>query len=184
MSESLIIDARVSSYAEAPTRLIATLDIASGLLYISEQKAFNPPPITNPIELVKEKLRAKKTLIITDSADTLAKWDLLYDEKENINEIVRAYHAKTRDNLLVMDPKVQGRFNPESVLQARKLDVKTGAIWELSTDTTNGHICVLLACWGAMRATNNFSFTTQLHQDLDHIEHEPDSDDLDEPFTL
>lgn len=185
MSNTLIIDTRVNSYAGSPTRLVATYDVPSGQLYISAEKPFNPvPKQRSVIELIKFKKVQARTLIITDSADTLAKWDLLYNEQQHLTEVVRCYHEKKRNGLLTIDPTVQGRFNPENVLQQRKLDVKNGAVWELSTETENGHICMLLACWGAMKATNNYSFTTQLQQDLSQVHHEPDSLDLDEPFTL
>ncbi|MBJ8481097.1 hypothetical protein I6M70_17195 [Acinetobacter pittii] len=184
MSDKLILDVRVSGYKEAPTRLIAVLDVASGQLYISDEKPFKPVKRERSVvERVKDKLRRNKTLIITDSPD-LDDWNLLYIEKEHLNEVVRAYRSKERDNLLTLDQKVQGRYRPDSVLQARKLDINTGAIWELSTETSNGHICVLLACWGAMRSTSNFMFATQLHQDLTGVEHEPDSNDFDEPFSI
>lgn len=184
MSDKLILDVRVSGYREAPTRLIAVLDVASGQLYISDEKPFKPVKRERSlVEMVKEKLRRNKTLIITDSPDQ-DDWNLLYIEKEHLNEVVRAYRSKDRDKLLSMDPKVQGRFSPDSVLQPRKLDINTGAIWELSTETSNGHICVLLACWGAMRSTSNFMFATQLNQDLTGVEHEPDSNDFDEPFSI
>lgn len=182
---TLIIDTRVNSYAGSPTRLVATYDVPTGQLYISAEKPFKPVPKQRTVlELLKLKQVQAKTLIITDSADTLQRWDLLYKELDHLTEIVRCYHEKKRNNLLTIDPTVQGRFNPENVLQPRRLDVKAGALWELSTETENGHICIMLACWGAMKATNNYSFTTQLQQDLSQAHTQPDSFDLDEPFTL
>lgn len=184
-NDTLVLDTRVNGYAGQPTRLVATYNVATGNLYISAEKPFNPiPKKRSVLELLKLQRIQARTLIITDSADSLAKWDLLYRESDHLTEVVRCYHEKKRNNLITIDPKVQGRYNPDSVLQARKLDVKAGALWELSTETENGHICILLACWGAMRATNNFSFTAQLEQDLSQVHNEPDSFDLDEPFTL
>lgn len=185
MSNVVILDARVNSYAGQPTRLVATLNMASGLVYISDEKPFIPPQKKYSIvEMLKIKKREQRTLIITDSADTLDKWDLLFREAENLTEIVRAYQQKENNGLLKIDPAVLGRYNPQNVLQQRKLDVKNGAQWELSTETQNGHVCILLACWGALRVTSNFSFATQVNENLDQAYLDEDSDELDEPFTI
>lgn len=185
MSNILILDARVNSYAGPPTRLIATCDVPTGQVYVSAEKPFNPKPsIKSVADALKAKVQQAKTLIITDSPDTLSRWDLLYRESDHLTEIVRSYHAKMRNGLLAIDETVQGRYNPENVLQQRRLDAKTGALWELSTETQNGHICVLLACWGAMRASNNFMFASQLHAKDEDLHLQPDSLDLDEPFSL
>lgn len=185
MSKAIILDARVSSYAGEPTRLVATCDVATGRIYISAQKPFVPVKSEKTTaQRLKEKITRSKTLIITDSADNLDKWDLLYRESEHLTEIVRCYHEKKRNNLLAMDEKVQGRFNPESVLQQRRLDAKSGSIWELSTETQNGHICILLACWASLRGANSFMFAHQLHQDDSKLGFEAESSEFDEPFTV
>lgn len=185
MSKTLILDSRVSSYAGQPTRLVATCDVATGRIYISAEKPFVPPKTEKTaIQKFKEKVARSKTLIITDSSENLDKWDLLYKESEHLTEIVRCYHDKKRNGLLAVDDKVLGRYNPENVLQQRRLDAKTGALWELSTETQNGHICILLACWASMRGASSFAFAHQLHQDDSHLEHEPESSDFDEPFTV
>jgi hypothetical protein len=185
MSKTLILDARVSSYAGEPTRLVATCDVATGRIYISAEKPFHPPKVEKSlVQQLKAKITRGKTLVITDSADNMDKWDLLYREGEHLTEIVRCYHEKIRNNLLAMDDKVQGRYNPENVLQQRRLDANKGAVWELSTETQNGHICILLACWASMRGANSFMFAHQLHQDDSKLEFEPESSDFDEPFTV
>lgn len=185
MSNTLIIDTRVNGYEGSPTRLVATYDVPTGQLYISAEKPFNPVPKKRSVfEMLKFKQAQARTLIVTDSPDTLARWDLLYKEVENLNEVVRCYREKTNNKLLTIDDSVQGRWNPLNVLQKRKLDINSGAIWELSAETENGHICILLACWAAMRAANNFSFTTQINEDLSDVHLLPESTDLDEPFSV
>lgn len=185
MNNTLIIDTRVNGYEGQPTRLVATYDVPTGQLYISAEKPFNPIPKKRSVfEMLKFKQAQARTLIVTDSADTLARWDLLYKEIENLTEVVRCYREKVNNNLLTIDQAVQGRWNPQNVLQKRKLDINSGAVWELSAETENGHICILLACWAAMRATNNFSFTTQINEDVSALPSGPESTDLDEPFTV
>lgn len=185
MNTTLIIDTRVSGYEGSPTRLVATYDVPTGELYISGEKPFKPVPKKRTVfELLKFKQVQARTLIVTDSADSLARWDLLYNEIDNLTEVVRCYREKTKNQQLTIDESVQGRWNPLNVLQKRKLDINNGAIWELSSETENGHICILLACWAAQRATNNFSFTTQINEDLSEAHLTPDSTDLDEPFSV
>lgn len=181
----MILDTRVNSYQGPPTRLVATLNAETGLLYISDEKPFHPPKKDySLLELLKQKKRAGHTVIITDSPDVFEKWDLLFKESEHMAEIVRAYQMRDANKLLKIDPAVMGKFNPENVLQQRRLDVKNGAVWDISTEAQNGHICILLACWGAMRALANFSFANQIEQSLEPQEYGADSMDLDEPFTI
>lgn len=186
MNSTLILDARVTGYAGERTRLVATCDVATGRVYISAEKPFVPPKTEKSLlQKLKEKRARARTLIITDSADGLDKWDLLYKESEHLGEVIRCYNDKSKNNLLLMDSKVQGRFNPEGVLQQRRLDPKNGAVYELSADeTNNGHICILLICWAATRGASNFMFAHQLQQSDSRLEYEPDSSDLDEPFTI
>jgi len=185
MSEALILDVRVNSYQGLPTRLVATLKVDTGLIYISDEKPYHPPVKEYSIlELLKIKKRAARTMIITDAADVFEKWDLLFNEVDHMNEVVRAYQMKSASNLLKISPAVMGKYNPENVLQQRKIDVKNGAVWDMSTELQNGHMCILLACWGALRATANYSFAHQIQASLEPQVYGADSEDLDEPFTI
>lgn len=185
MSNALILDARVNSYQGPPTRLVATLNVDTGLIYISDEKPYHPPAKEYSIlELIKIKKRTARTMIITDAADVFDKWDLLFKEVDHMSEVVRAYQMKSASKLLKIDPAVMSKYNPENVLQQRKMDVKNGAVWDMSTELQNGHVCILLACWGALRATANHSFADQIEASLKPQVYGADSDDLDEPFTI
>lgn len=185
VSRVVVIDARMNGYAGQPTRMVATLDVTTGHLVVSGEKPYKPVPRERSIaEKIKLKLLQSKTIIITDSPDTLSNWDLLYKEIDHLNEVVRAFNTLKRDKLLTLDKSIQGRFNPDNVLQPRKLDINNGALWELSTETENGHLCILAACWGAMKATNNFMFAAQVNQDLSSQTTEQKDDDFLGPFTI
>lgn len=184
MSRIVVIDTRISGYAGQPTRLVATLDVTTGHLVVSGEKPYKPVPRERSIaEKIKLKLLQSKTIIITDSPDTLSNWDLMYKEADHLNEVVRAYTTFKRDKLLTLDKTIQGRYNPDNVLQPRKLDINNGALWELSNETENGNICILSACWGAMKAANNFMFAAQVNQDTSQSSSQYD-DDFSEPFSI
>lgn len=187
MTELLVIDSRVNGYKGAATRLVATCNVATGLVYISEEKPYKPKPLDklkalSLDKLIQQKVAQSKTILVTDSPDNLANWDLAFFEKDHLTEVVRAYHNKKREGLLAIHESINGRYTPEDVLQQRKLDLQAGSVWELSTETENGHICVLLACWAAVKGAANYSFAQQVM----HYEPEmaTDSDDMDMPFTI
>lgn len=185
MSNTLILDIRVNGYRGQPTRLVATLNTDNGLLYVSGEKPYNQPKKEHSLlDLIKVKSREQRTVIVTNSPDVFDKWDLLFKEDEHMQEIVRAYQMRTANKLLKIDPSVMGKFNPENVLQHRKLDVKLGSVWDMSTEVENGHVCILLACWAAMRSMVNHSFAHQINNEAEHDIYGETSLNLDEPFTI
>lgn len=185
-----IIDIRISCYKEAPTRIVAICS-STGLVYISGIKPFNEKKdattkvldffLGNKIE------KASNTLIVTDLPESVPNWDMVFDEQEHLEEAVSAYHAKEKGGLVGYHKEMKGRYALSSVLQKRKVDFKQGSVWELSTETTNGHICVLVACWVASRVTSSAKFAEQILNEDDMLNKIGDPDDdpnFDMPFSI
>lgn len=183
MSKTLIIDIRVNNYQGNPTRLIATCDSLSGRIYISAEKPYNPPKKDKTAaERLKEIILNERRVVVTDSPNTLANWDIAFNEREHLEQAIKAYHDKHKNGLLKMADSVM-RYRPDGVLQQRKLDVVAGSVWELSAETENGNICILLACWCAAKLISN-DISAEIINEPDPTYQQSDSDDFDAPFCL
>lgn len=136
------LDARVTGYRGDAVRLLGVCDSATGAVLVAKQGEF-----------LTSGRAGEDTVIVTDSPATIRDWDLSYDERQNMPEVIRVYgEAKRAGRLRIQDALM--RWNPETVLQQRKIDER-GTAWEFDSQATeNGHVAIMLIVWAASRATS------------------------------
>ncbi|OTG87898.1 hypothetical protein [Acinetobacter sp. ANC 3813] len=177
------LDARAAGSREDPLRLFADFDSQNGLLTISDVMPYrpsaNPLKGKTPQEVAEIKQLMKQTIILTDIGEAFSKWDMCFNVKEHLDEAVKAFYSFQAMKALVLENEVQSQYNPEHVVQVRAMDM-SGQVYELnSEEVTNGHIAVLMICWGAQKMRGQLSLIQE--------DHEPTQDDEDAcnyPFCL
>ena len=134
------LDARVTGYRGDAVRLLGVCDSATGAVLVAKQGEF-----------LTSGRAGEDTVIVTDSPSTIRDWDLAYDERQHMPEVLRSFgEVKRAGRLRIQDGLM--RWNPESVLQQRKIDER-GTVWEFDSQATeNGHVALMLIVWAASRA--------------------------------
>lgn len=162
------IDARVSGYTGEPVRVLAVCMPDTGKVLVQKIA-----PYREPVE------RKDDTVLVTDSPSHFKNWQLAFYEQQDIAAATRVYFERKRGGFVKIESAV-ARYDPEGVLELRKVD-KTGAVHEFnSSELDNGHMAVLLAIWASARATLGQILANQI--DDDDIDF--DEDDPMMPFSL
>jgi len=183
MKQKLYIDCRVGAFGEDPLRMIAMFDTQNDQVTISKNLPYfpskDPYKGKTAAQIKKMKEIELNTVIVVDNPLVFPKWDLNFIEKDHLADAIKAYSLLDTTHCLILSDEVKQRYDPKSVLQVRKMDVK-GKDYELnSEDLTNGNIAVLLICWAVIRMRN----TAVLHED--GIEPtQQDIDSFDVPFIV
>jgi len=165
------IDSRVSGYDGEPVRVLAVCIPDSGKVLVQKIAPYREPIKSSP-----------DTVLVTDSPSHHANWQLAFYEQQDIAAATRAYFERKRGGFVKIESAV-AKFDPESVLELRKID-KTGAVHEFnSSELTNGHMAILLAIWACGRASFGNMLSEQMTDDGD-VSLDDDDDDSMMPFSL
>ena len=62
-----------------------------------------------------------QTVVVTDSPDQVQNWQLSFNAKEHLEEVISIYQARFRAKLIEIEPKLN-QYNPKNVLEIRKVD--------------------------------------------------------------
>lgn len=164
------LDARVSGYKGEPVRIIGLCDINTGSVLVSKTAPYNSTE--KPDE---------NTVIVTDSPETIRNWQLAYDERQHMLEVIKTYGENKRSGRVKLDNALL-RYSPDAVVQTRKIG-EGGAVYEFDSQATeNGHVAVMLMVWAASRAIRAESQSSLLDEDGSATEDDEDDGSL--PFSL
>lgn len=168
--KAIKIDSRVSGYKGPPVRILAVCDIVTGAVLVSKTGDYNTAVKPTP-----------DTVVVTDSPESIKDWQLAYDERQHMVEVVKAYFEMQRSGRIRLDTSLL-RYNPDGVIQTRKIDER-GANWEFDTSATeNGHIAVMLAVWAAKKSIQGNDRADMMDDEDESMESEEEDDSL--PFSL
>lgn len=160
MSEKIIhIDSRVVGFSDTPMRMMATCFSDTGEIYLSGEAKFT---INN------DGIDVENTVIVTDSPEYVRCWQLSFDAKTDLEQVITLYQNQNRAGLILLDKSLE-RYNPRNVLQVRKLD-KNGLQQEFdSSQVNNGHVAILLAVWASAKVAQHDSvYSPSAVSDVDH----------------
>lgn len=166
-SEKVVIEALVSGYRGLPVKIIALCDAATGAVLV--HKAGDPKESTSS---------AGNALIVTDSPGSVRNWGLAYDERQHMLEVIKTYFELQRTGRIKIADSLL-RYNPDAIIQTRKIDER-GAVFEFDSQSTeNGHVAVMLAIWAAKKSIQGREMSELLEDD-----NSSDDDDDGMPFSL
>ncbi len=150
-SNIVLIDSRVVGFSHVPIRILSACIIESGIVQILGEKPF--------IEFSKQTSEKYRTIVVTDSPEIVQDWNIAFDPKKHLDDVINIYQLRQRAGLIQINDDVM-RYNPEPVLQVRKLD-KNGLVQEFDSGSVeNGHIAVLLAVWATYKVKLNHDCLT------------------------
>ncbi|ANC35799.1 hypothetical protein NDS20_000392 [Acinetobacter baumannii] len=150
MSGIIRIDSRVAGFSDQPIRLIGAAFADTGELVIQKTAVYSNLPVPSDLR--------DQTVVVTDSPDQVQNWQLSFNAKEHLEEVISIYQARFRAKLIEIEPKLN-QYNPKNVLEIRKVD-KNGLQQEFdSSSLNNGHIAILLAVWASTKIAKGFSIT-------------------------
>ena len=158
MKQQTIIDCRIAGFSPDAIRMIAVYDSQNDQLTISKALPYEPPKDPYQGKTAQQVAQLKElernTVVVVDNSSAFAKWDLHFVETENLDEAIQAYYMLERTKCLVLGDAVRQQYNPEGVIEVRKMDI-AGKKYELnSEELTNGNMGILVACWAVMRVRN------------------------------
>lgn len=163
------IDSRVSGYRGSAIRILALSDQQTGAVFVAKQLDASSVG-KNP---------GDDTVVVTDSPGTTQNWGLAYDERQHMLEVIKTYFELQRSGRIKIADALL-RFNPESIIQTRKIDER-GAVFEFDSQSTeNGHVAVMLAVWAAKKSMQGQEMADLLADDSAS----DDEDDDGMPFSL
>lgn len=167
----IVIDSRVSGFGSSPERILAAVSLKTGKVTISKEGIY------------KEKyVRSPNTVMVTDSPNNFGDWQLAFDERRDLADVIRNFFAQSRSGKVSYATSGLQKHDPTSVLIARKVDTG-GAVWEFDGQSvTNGQVAVLLAVWTATKAMQSHFMASQV--DEPETDDEVDEDDPLMPFSV
>lgn len=134
------LDARVSGYKGEAVRLLGACDTNTGAVLVAKVG-----------EYINSGKASADTVIVTDSPNTVTTWQLAYDERQHMLDVIRTYGESKRSGRIRIDKSLL-RYNPDAIVQQRKIG-DSGTVWEFDSQSTeNGHVAVMLMVWAASRA--------------------------------
>lgn len=143
------LDVRISGFTGAPVRLLAKVVVASGHTRFFQEMAVREVPQRRPAQV-----------IVTDAPRYTAVWDLAFDESVDLAQAIVVYRQMVNAARLRLDDAV-AKYNPQGVLEVRKIDAN-GIRTDLDTTSlTNGHVAVLVGCWAAHKASLSWQIMDQ-----------------------
>lgn len=160
------IDARVCSYSGTSVRVLAILNTETGVVAVGSLLPFNASALGDA-----------HTVIVTDAPSRVQKWQLAYEEVKHLKDAIAAYQ-ELKNNQLILFKDLS--FDPQHVIQTRKIDVK-GKLLELDTEQlNNAHVSVLLMCWAAKKSLMGHRLASIFDDDTDLEE----AEDYTIPFLM
>lgn len=135
------LDARVSAYNGAAIRVLGLCIPSTGQVKLQKIMPFD-----------SQTKQDDNTIIVTDSPQIVQNWQLAFNEKAHLDEVIKTYLMRYKNGLIRIEKELE-RFNPQTVIATRKID-KNGAQQELNSDSLeNGHVAILLAVWASAKAS-------------------------------
>ncbi|HHP8003991.1 TPA: hypothetical protein ACSIRO_003798, partial [Acinetobacter baumannii] len=113
MSGIIRIDSRVAGFSDQPIRLIGAAFADTGELVIQKTAVYSNLPVPSDL--------SDQTVVVTDSPDQVQNWQLSFNAKEHLEEVISIYQARFRAKLIEIEPKLN-QYNPKNVLEIRKVD--------------------------------------------------------------
>lgn len=162
------IDSRVSGYRGQPVRVMGVCDTDKGTILIAKIE-----PYTTIVE------KNDQTVVVTDTPDHIKNWQLAYDERRDMLEVIKSFFSlKNAGKLKVKDQML----DPSGILEMRKIDER-GSVWEFNSDqTNNGHVAALLIVWAGVKAIRGRAMADQF--DNESTDQDDDDDDPSMPFSV
>lgn len=148
----VVIDARAATYDGDAVRVLAATFVNNGKIKIQRVAEWKEQPINTP-----------NTLVVTDTPNVFRHWGMVFDEREQMREVMASYKSAVASNLLLIDPALK-QYDPRNVIQTRKVDDKGRALDFDSMGINNGHIAILLAVWAARKAHGGYVITRPSEQ--------------------
>lgn len=143
------IDSRVIGFSSDPVRVLA-LCFATGEIVINSIAEFTELPIIGDDQ--------STTVVVTDAPDVVQNWNLKFNPQEHLETVITMFQLRSRAGLIQIEKELN-RYDPQNVLQVRKVD-KKGLQQEFdSTSLNNGHVAVLLAVWASNRISQGNAIT-------------------------
>lgn len=147
MSNIIFIDSRVVGFSAKPARIYALCFKDTGVILLDKEKPFTHLGVRDDVS---------KTVVVTDAPEYVQNWQMSFDAKEELEEVIAIYQMQNRSQKIELDQSLN-RFNPSNILQVRKVD-KGGIQQEFdSSQLDNGHVAVLLAVWASYKIALNYS---------------------------
>lgn len=138
------IDSRVIGFSDIPARLLASCFPNTGEVYIYKEEVFSTVVRTGSI--------AQETIIVTDAPNIVEHWQLKFLAAEHLAEVISVYQIKKRAGLIRFHDSVK-KYEPQNVLEVRRVAEK-GLVQEFdSSSLTNQHIAALLCIWASHKQT-------------------------------
>lgn len=151
MTEIIKIDARVTGFSNEQTRLISLCYPDTGQILVQKIDIFTTLPVRPD--------QQADTIVVTDSPNLIQNWQLTFDPKEHLEEVIKVYQASFRGGLVEFETSLE-RYNPMNILQVRKLD-KNGLQQEFdSSSLDNGHIAALISIWASNKIAVSHTVTS------------------------
>lgn len=169
-SNIVIIDSRSASYDGDAIRLMAIMTASTGKLIIKKQDSWHDQPVAK-----------ENVMVVTDTPTVFKHWGLSFNEDTQMREVMAAYKAVKAAGSLQLDSAIL-RYDPEKVIQTRKMDESGRALDFDSMGLNNGHIAVLLAVWASRKIYGGYHVTSQ-PEDIANGEDEDDGFDM-LPFSV
>lgn len=183
-THSVYLDVRMATFKGEPCRILSEFDIRNNSIMVSQLLPFRPS--NDDSKLTPEQIELKKSIqrlsiIITDCPDAFPDYNIAFDSNEHLEFAARAYLNFKNQNVLRINAEIQGRANVEQVLDAKKLELGKGIIYQLDPQQTNNvHIAILGLCYGAKKAMGSAAM-------LNIMESSEEGEAFDEsvmPFTI
>ncbi len=150
MTEIIKIDARVTGFSNDQMRLISLCFPETGEILVQKIEIFTTLPVRPD--------QQADTIVVTDSPNLIQNWQLKFDLKEHLEEVIKVYQASFRGGLVEFETSLE-RFNPLNILQVRKID-KNGLQQEFdSSALDNGHIAALISIWASNKIAVSHAVT-------------------------
>lgn len=180
----MYIDVRIATFKGDPVRILCSFDMRNNTIMVSNVLPFRPSTDESqlsPQQIEEKRAIKRQSLIVTDCPDAFADYNIAFNPNEHLDIAANAYITYNRQGVLIIAPEIKGRANVESVLDAKKLELGKGMVYQLDPQTTNNlHVAVLALCYAAKKATGGVSVLNILE---DQQEHEPYDESV-MPFTI
>lgn len=180
----IYLDARMGSFKGDPVRIFAAFDIRNNSIIVANLLPFRPSTDESSLtteELEKRKAIKSNSIIVTDCPDAFEDYNISFNPNEHLDIAAQTYMTFDRQGVLVIDDELKGRANVASVIDAKKLELGKGVVYQLDPQRTNNiHIAVLGICYAAKKSRGGASVLNMLEDTQQHETY----DDSVMPFTI
>lgn len=183
-AHKIYLDARIATFRGEPVRIFAAFDMRNNSILVSNLLPFRPSENTSNLtqeEIEKRIAIQNQTLIVTDSPDSFDHYDIAFHPDTHLDIAANAYITYNRQGVLIVNEELRGRANVENVLDAKKLELSKGMVYQLDPQSTNNiHVAILAMCYAAKKATGGVGVLDIMNDQND----KPAYDESVMPFTI